>query len=121
MQYLKKLWSNAKKTYDLQEKYYKLTSAIGLIGFFFFTIPLTITGFILLALKFGADSAITMALILPVFFLCLPLGMSLAALLFAVPMAIRGSITRQEAINYVKYGEYPAKWFKQTEQSRARR
>jgi hypothetical protein len=112
MQYLKKVRSNAKKTYELQEKYFKLTSAVGLIGLFFIAIPLSFVGFVLLARVFGTDSIITISLILPLFFISIPLGTALAALLFAITMTLKGSFTKQEAMNYVRYSEYPKKWFK---------
>lgn len=112
MRYLKRLFSNAGKTYGLQRGYYAATTTVGLAGLFLVTIPLFIAESIGLMLLFGRDSVVVVVLLLPAFFLSLIVGLQLAALLFALVMLMLGHLNAREAVAYVRYGAYPRRWYR---------
>jgi len=102
------------KCYFLKERYYRLVSIVGVVGLLFFTIPANLIAYMVLALMFSISDVLLAVFCLFLFFASLVVSFYIFSAFFCLFMMLRKEINKTDAVNIIKYGQYPQHWYKPT-------
>jgi hypothetical protein len=125
MKLLRKFVKNCKATLLLKKKYYRITSCVGMLSvfmgiglFFILAQPVASVLGVDAASKLpesSAHSGSIMVSAIVLMALCIYAGVLLVAGTFSFIMLKTGNFTKQEAISYTLYSDYPEYWFEEAQ------
>lgn len=117
MKSMQRLIKNYKATNLLKKKYHRITSTIGMLAVFtgigiFFLIAQPVAS--VLGTKLPESTVylgVIMVLMLALLAVCIYLGVLLVAGTFSLIMLAKGEFTKEEALGYTLFSDYPRYWF----------